>query len=530
MNEQRRISQDALYNLHEIAYDLPEFVWVIQTYPDLICVCGMKEVLDQLDRLLLINSPLTQLLSYDTTFQLGDFYVSPLLFRHTLFKESPVVPALFLIHERKFQTAHEQLFEIAASKVSALTRKSFPVVTDEEKGIANAIKKHLPKATRLRCRNHIFRGARYWCHHHNVKSAETQSFIADLRELFHKPTSKGYETELQQLSASWSNPVFQYYMKNVHPEVYTSIGRWVLEKEGVYSPFSGVLTNQSESFNMVLKSLQQWKEVPVDCIVLSFYLLQSFFMNEITRGLTSQGNYHLHHQFLPLMEEAEVAEPAFICVRPDEIVSRIRDGDMTSQSHSPQPQEKVVSEPQKPPSALTQLERARLILQLGKISFDPKLHLFNVLGSGDRPYVVRLFPRESCSCPSSGTCYHILAVKISIGSETNLMKHRTVNLNMLRKRTRARKDKTSGRKRPRKTDTDDNPAKRCKKGSLDASLDQNRAQSDKNKMSKRKKNSKKTTCRKQHQKHGPTPDTSSENSTWLRFINAFKKSKKMLKG
>ena len=128
MNEQRRISQDALYNLHEIAYDLPEFVWVIQTYPDLICVCGMKEVFDQLDRLLLINSPLTQLLSYDTTFQLGDFYVSPLLFRHTLFKESPVVPALFLIHERKFQTAHEQLFEIAASKVSALTRKSFPVV------------------------------------------------------------------------------------------------------------------------------------------------------------------------------------------------------------------------------------------------------------------------------------------------------------------------------------------------------------------------------------------------------------------
>ena len=224
MNEQRRISQDALYNLHEIAYDLPEFVWVIQTYPDLICVCGMKEVLDQLDRLLLINSPLTQLLSYDTTFQLGDFYVSPLLFRHTLFKESPVVPALFLIHERKFQTAHEQLFEIAASKVSALTRKSFPVVTDEEKGIANAIKKHLPKATHLCCWNHIFQGVHYWCHHHNVKSAETQSFIADLRELFHKPTSKGYETELQQLSASWSNPVFQYYMKNIHPKAYTSIG------------------------------------------------------------------------------------------------------------------------------------------------------------------------------------------------------------------------------------------------------------------------------------------------------------------
>ena len=143
------------------------------------------------------------------------------------------------------------------------------------------------------------------------------------------------------------------------------------------------------------------------------------------------------------MKEAEVAEPPFICVRSDEIVSRIRNGDMTSQPHSPQPQGEV--QPQKPPLTLTQLERARLILPSGKISFDPKLHLhvFNVLGSGDRPYVVRLFPRQSCSCPSSGTCYRILAVKISIGTETNLMKHRTVNLTMLCKRTRTRKDKTS---------------------------------------------------------------------------------------
>ena len=172
----------------------------------------------------------------------------------------------------------------------------------------------------------------------------------------------------------------QYYMKDIHPEVYASIGWWVLEKEGVYSHFSGVVTNQSESFNTILKSLQQWKEF----LHRGVFLLQSFFMNEITWGLTSQGNYHLHHQFLPLMEEAEVAEPAFICVQTDEIVSHIRDGDMTSQSHSPWPQEKVVSEPQKPPSALTQL------VQSGKIYFDSKLHLFNVLGSGDRPYVVRL--------------------------------------------------------------------------------------------------------------------------------------------
>ena len=103
INKQNRISHDALNNIHEIAYDLPDFVWTIQTYPDLIVVCGMKDIMDQMDRILQIESQSKQLFSYDTTFNLGDFFVSPLLFRHTIFKESPVIPGLFLIHERKLQ-------------------------------------------------------------------------------------------------------------------------------------------------------------------------------------------------------------------------------------------------------------------------------------------------------------------------------------------------------------------------------------------------------------------------------------------
>ena len=45
-------------------------------------------------------------LSYDTAFQLGDFYVSPLLFRHIVFKEEPCILAMFLIHERKLNESN----------------------------------------------------------------------------------------------------------------------------------------------------------------------------------------------------------------------------------------------------------------------------------------------------------------------------------------------------------------------------------------------------------------------------------------
>ena len=81
----QRLSHDAIYNLHEIAIDIPDFIHVIHTYLNFICVCGQKSIFDELDRLLLLDSPSPQV-SYDTTFQLGDFYVPTLAFQHVLFK------------------------------------------------------------------------------------------------------------------------------------------------------------------------------------------------------------------------------------------------------------------------------------------------------------------------------------------------------------------------------------------------------------------------------------------------------------
>ena len=69
-------------------------------------------------------------------------------------------------------------------------------------------------------------------------------------------------------------------------KVTSTLGRWILEKYGVYNPLSGVTTNQAEGFNTVLKRLQNWKEIPVDAAVLAFYHLQAFYVNETQRGFS----------------------------------------------------------------------------------------------------------------------------------------------------------------------------------------------------------------------------------------------------
>ena len=100
-----RLSHDALYNLHEMAYDTSDFVRKIETYPDLVVICAFQGIMDELNRIIQAQLDIPILL--DTTFSLSDIYVSPLLFHHVLFDSSPVVPAAFLLHERKFESTHE---------------------------------------------------------------------------------------------------------------------------------------------------------------------------------------------------------------------------------------------------------------------------------------------------------------------------------------------------------------------------------------------------------------------------------------
>ena len=94
---------------------------------------------------------------------------------------------------------------------------------------------------------------------------------------------------------------------------------------------------------------------------------------------------------------------------------------------------------------------ASMIVKDNGISFDPKMHVFNVKGTSEVVRVVTIFPRESCSCPSTSGCYHILAVKLSLGIQF-IEKKSTRNLTKLRKNTWSRSDKRSGRKNPRTKD------------------------------------------------------------------------------
>ena len=98
----------------------------------------------------------------------------------------------------------------------------------------------------------------------------------------------------------------------------------------------------------VLKDLQDWKEAPLDSLVLSLYQLQAFYLNETEQGLAGLGNYNVAQKYHTVCLD-QIAVQYLPTNSPEEIVKRIREGEcngeipevkVKKESEDQQPQEK----------------------------------------------------------------------------------------------------------------------------------------------------------------------------------------------
>lgn len=92
----------------------------------------------------MIKSDDPTLLSYDTTFNIGDFYVSVLVFKHVLFQGGVTIPAAFIIHDRKCSDVHDRFWSKLIQLIPNLKKNCPVIVTDRESALNNAIMSNLP--------------------------------------------------------------------------------------------------------------------------------------------------------------------------------------------------------------------------------------------------------------------------------------------------------------------------------------------------------------------------------------------------
>ena len=70
-----------------------------------------------------------------------------------LFQSSPVIPAAFLIHERKFQSCHSGLMSYLKKEIPSLSKVDIHlrIVVDDEAAFCKATDENLPGVTCVRC-------------------------------------------------------------------------------------------------------------------------------------------------------------------------------------------------------------------------------------------------------------------------------------------------------------------------------------------------------------------------------------------
>ncbi|VDI35357.1 Hypothetical predicted protein [Mytilus galloprovincialis] len=157
VNEDKRISKDDVYNLVLLAYHLEGFIHEVTVFPDLTSIIALSDMISIVNQLLDVNTTdyIPFVFFYDTTFKLGDFYVSPLVFRNIIFENEPIMPVAFLIHARKKEKVHSKFFDFVASLFPKLNKKAIPFVTNREPGLVNAIMKNFSNCDVVMCWNHL---------------------------------------------------------------------------------------------------------------------------------------------------------------------------------------------------------------------------------------------------------------------------------------------------------------------------------------------------------------------------------------
>ena len=147
---------------------------------------------------------------------------------------------------------------------------------------------------------------------------------------------------------------------------------WSIHGKCPYDEVNGLTTNQSEGFNFfLLKDFQNWKEVPLDCLLMSLKLIQGFYEEEFRRGKMGLGNFPLKSKYKQFQTDAEDFQPRTLVCHPKDIVSSIRNSDFIVQDSS----NDVVNRH----ASTSRTVRAKELVAQYLIAFSPRLGAFTVM-------------------------------------------------------------------------------------------------------------------------------------------------------
>jgi len=361
-------------------------------YPDICIILGDNRLIDLGKQIL--NLGKTVIFEYDTTFNLGNFFLSYIACQNTLLEKQCYFPLGFMIHTRKCESFHQIFWTLLSCKLGLSNNDALIIATDREPGIVNAIKTVLPTVPQVFCYNHILRNVRQWI----FKEKLDADICKDVGDLFQTKNMGQFEICLEEKMSVWPEKFKTYYHRYLALDVLNN---------KKFLPSTYITTNGIERYNRTIKDWCNHKEQDLDRMVLLLKWLQLYTLQQQTCEKIQVLNLsQLIDKYKTAVGKSSVFENEWSPVVDQEKVSCICSFDKTTQSFSVQH-------------------------QINK-------SLNSVHYKGNVIY---------CSCGATIKCIHIFAVEKFTGIKGKERKYSERLLPLV-----TRKAGKSGRKKPRRID------------------------------------------------------------------------------
>ncbi len=326
------------------------FVRDVKAAPEPMSVCYADWQLRDLERFC-TNSAEFTILTADTTYNLGDFFVTPLSYRHLMLEdvrsgEPPVMPGPTLVHQQMKFASFNYLASVMIDGNKKL-RNLQAFGTDGDTNLSEALGHNFPFALSLRCFIHFERNLHKKLHDLGIPKKVADEFVHDVMGSRHGSTYQEglvdcitvaeFDQNFARLETVWnarekpfsgvSAPQFyQYFKQHKADAVRYNMLKGVREAAGLGSPPAIFTTNASESLNKVIKQHVHYKASQWPDFNDSLRSLVAAKREEVIRAISGRGLYRLRPQYARL----GVDHVAWQRKRPDQCKKLIRQFDECS--------------------------------------------------------------------------------------------------------------------------------------------------------------------------------------------------------
>lgn len=405
----------------------------MQIIPDLTIVHGIKEC-SSFMLSCLCSSPTRVIFTVDTTYNLTDFYVTPLLMLIEAENGCHQFPVMHLIHDRRAKSVQLELMrQLSSAITSEELHKKMIFLTDREPGIVLSIRESFRSSLQFFCWNHLKKDLERWLTTHRYSSSDTEEYVDDLYRLLRSASVDEFDLTFVEIKSKWDADALGYFRTNMLSDIRNHAATFLLFDAELPYPDAGCYTNAAESYNATLKRTAGWKKLLLEDLVLLLTRLQCFSLSEMRRGQCGTGEWKFSRNSWLL--EVSVPTPPWF--------------PLDLSSLKPEFFSEKTSEPHDTVHRINS-ELANDILDKQGITHVPSRKAFIVEGTSK--HLVELHPIEKCDCKNSPRCCHVLAAKFSIGDTKPTKSKKALKITKMRRSSKQR----SGQKRLRKCDADVN--------------------------------------------------------------------------